>query len=516
MSAMLSRRRSTRGEHIHARVRLLPPCVPTVAVALLWLRRGFPKLTTHRSTLLNGGMLGVCDRCRSPLDIAVAGAHSGGEASALLGDSYVLLPEKRRSALPDLSATLTDVQGAGVLAAASMHEQLRTVQRLLELSDLMHEKAPSTGCGVPLCDDCASGVLNELQRRLEEAHAERELLHTASADLLAGDDIDDDGGADASWEAGAPAKSDDAAAATKGKGSSREQALSAEAFARERAAQVEEEARLRGTLDAAVSEQAALADELRRLQEEWEGQRAAEEERHRLINRAAHERQEAAEEAMRAVQLVAVCEGEISRLRGVDVLSEVFAVDLEAPIPTINGLRLGRQSGVTVVEWSELNAALGQVVLLLHTLARFHLPGGTFVHHVLVPHGSLCSVYAKREPTRVFELYGSGRFGGAAASFFGAGSKLDKAQAMLLACVGELVGHASAHFSPRGRVPSQPPFALDSLGSLVGSASAAEAKKLLAVLAWLLQWSRHARTAAASGGGGGGGTATVGGGVELG
>ena len=149
-------------------------------------------------------------------------------------------------------------------------------------------------------------------------------------------------------------------------------------------------------------------------------------------------------QAMRAVQLVAVCEREIQRLRSVDVLSDLFSLELDAPIATINGLRLGRQAGATV-EWSELNAALGQVVLLLHTLARLHLPGGAFQQHVLVPHGSLCRVYARKEPQKVYELFGSGRFGG---SFFGAG-RLDRAQAMLLACVGEVVAHAMAHFSPR-------------------------------------------------------------------
>ena len=129
------------------------------------------------------------------------------------------------------------------------------------------------------------------------------------------------------------------------------------------------------------------------------------------------------------------------------------------------------------VEWSELNAALGQVVLLVHTLARLHLPGGSFASHVLVPHGSLCRVYARKEPAKVFELYGSGRFG--ASAFFGGGSRLDKAQAMLLACIAELVAHAAQHFEPRARVPPQPPHSLAELGSLVGGSSAAEGKNCL-------------------------------------
>ena len=129
------------------------------------------------------------------------------------------------------------------------------------------------------------------------------------------------------------------------------------------------------------------------------------------------------------------------------------------------------------------------MVLLVHTLARLHLPNGSFVHHVLVPHGSLCRVYARKEPNKLYELYGSGRFGG---SFFGTG-RLDRAQAMLLVCVSEICAHASAHFNPHAtHVSAHPPHSLHELGSLVGPSSAAEGKKLLAVLSWCLSWARAA------------------------
>lgn len=65
---------------------------------------------------------------------------------------------------------------------------------------------------------------------------------------------------------------------------------------------------------------------------------------------------------------------------------------------------------------------------------------------------------------------------------------------MLLACVEELTAHAENHFLPHATfVPARPPHSLTELGSLVSSA--ADGKKLLAVLAWLLLWSRAARAA---------------------
>ena len=64
------------------------------------------------------------------------------------------------------------------LAAASLHEQLRMVARLVELSTDTQRSSPSVG--VPLCEDCAAGVLHELQRRLEEAQSSQSGTPSAS------------------------------------------------------------------------------------------------------------------------------------------------------------------------------------------------------------------------------------------------------------------------------------------------------------------------------------------------
>ena len=331
------------------------------------------------------------------------------------------------------------------------------VARLVELSTDNQRSSPSVG--VPLCEDCASGVLHELQRRLEEAHAERELLRTASAELLVGEEMmsDDHNAADSTTE-------------------------DAE-FAREREAQAAEEARLRAALASAKDERKGLSQELARLREERVAQMEAEEERHAVINRAVLARQEAAEEALRAGQLVAACEREIRRLRTVDVLSDVFAIDLDAPIATINGLRLGRQPG-TPVEWAELNAALGQVVLIVHTLGRLHLPGAAFQQHVLTPHGSLCRVHSRKEHAlhsrkgtraRLRAVWQRPLWQHLLWQHAPERARaVDRGQSMLLACVAELTTHALAHFNPHASfVPPQPPHGLKELGCAQCSSAAA-------------------------------------------
>ena len=127
-----------------------------------------------------------CDRCRAPL--AMPGV--GDQCTTL--NSYVVLDPRRgsagatASALPELVASTPATGSSDMAQAATLHESLRTVSRLLELSELLHETSPSTACGVPLCSDCGNAIQGELQRRLEEAHAEREMLQAAFAELEGG------------------------------------------------------------------------------------------------------------------------------------------------------------------------------------------------------------------------------------------------------------------------------------------------------------------------------------------
>ncbi len=494
--------------------------------------------------------------------------------------------------LKDLSETvLINDPGADLVAPASRSEELKTVRRLLQLSERLHDEAPAASTGVPLCQDCASGVLRLLTQKLEEAHEEREKMEAAMAELYAG-------------EAAEPPDVSAAAGGGGGGGGGGEETdapLSEAEFARERKAQQAEADALKAELAAAEQERAGLREEFARLTTEryprrgWnpglmtahcllpliqrsspragrDTQEKLLEERHAELNRLELQRMEEEEEALRVSQLVAKCEAppraglllascwppaglllascspparrllassppaqrllaslvrceaEIQRLEAEDVLTGVFHIDAGLatpgsagpPVGAINSLRLGRAAGVTV-EWTELNAALGQVVLLVHTLGRLHLPGGEFVGHVLYPHGSLCRAASRKEPAKLYELFGSGQI---SARFFGGSARgVERGQGLLLACVDELCAHATRHPPPPsqqqpqqqpsglpGGLPGgparssfsapapQPPFAVSEIGSVVGGASpAAEGKKLLATLQWLLDWSRATR-----------------------
>eukprot|EP01051_Picozoa_sp_SAG22_P004160 SAG22_NODE_216_length_14937_cov_51.622995_3_plen_329_part_00 len=87
-------------------------------------------------------------------------------------------------------------------------------------------------------------------------------------------------------------------------------------------------------------------------------------------------------------------------LRNTNVYNDSFFIWHEGSFGTINKFRLGRLPNQQV-DWSEINAAWGQVVLLLHTMVT--QKQFSFSNHELFPMGSFSKI---REGTTVMELYG--------------------------------------------------------------------------------------------------------------
>jgi len=151
--------------------------------------------------------------------------------------------------------------------------------------------------------------------------------------------------------------------------------------------------------------------------------------------------------------------------------------------------RLGRLPGVSV-EWAEINAALGQVVLLLHTFAKAH--GVEFSTYALHPMGSFSKISRVDDPRVLYELHGSGS--APLGRLFGTG-RFDKGLTMLLACAKELLAFASAQ--PRPPLSECPPHPVDedSVGGYSVRLQFNQEDKwtrafrnLLDDLRWLLQW----------------------------
>ncbi|KAF5389458.1 hypothetical protein D9757_004257 [Collybiopsis confluens] len=98
----------------------------------------------------------------------------------------------------------------------------------------------------------------------------------------------------------------------------------------------------------------------------------------------------------------------LEKLERTNVYNDAFCIGHDGVFGTINGLRLGRVPGVPV-EWAEINAAWGQTLLLLHTIAR--KLDFKFESYRLVPVGSFSRIERITGDKASYELYGSGHMG---------------------------------------------------------------------------------------------------------
>lgn len=119
-------------------------------------------------------------------------------------------------------------------------------------------------------------------------------------------------------------------------------------------------------------------------------------------------------------------QAQLDKLKKTNVFNSTFHIWHKGHFGTINNFRLGRLPSVPV-EWSEINAAWGQTVLLLHSLARkMNL---TFERYRLVPYGNNSYLESLTDKSKDLPLYGSGGF-----RFFW-DTKFDQAMVGFLDCL---------------------------------------------------------------------------------
>ncbi|KAJ2006073.1 autophagy protein [Coemansia thaxteri] len=97
---------------------------------------------------------------------------------------------------------------------------------------------------------------------------------------------------------------------------------------------------------------------------------------------------------------------QLTQLQKTNVYNDVFNISVADGIASINGFRLGGRSSPYNVEWAEINAAWGQALLLLQTVAR--RLSYDFLDYKLIPMGSFSRVERVSDSTASYELFGSG------------------------------------------------------------------------------------------------------------
>lgn len=187
-----------------------------------------------------------------------------------------------------------------------------------------------------------------------------------------------------------------------------------------------EEATLREQLHKVESEHEVVKKEIQR---EKEIARKLEEEEERYwkeYNEYKRQVQELDDEQKRVDNQLKYAQAQLDKLKKTNVFNATFHIWHSGHFGTINNFRLGRLPSVPV-EWSEINAAWGQTVLLLHSLAKkMNL---TFQRYRLVPYGNHSYLESLTDKSKELPLYASGGF-----RFFW-DAKFDQAMVAFLDCL---------------------------------------------------------------------------------
>lgn len=319
---------------------------------------------------------------------ALVGSGAGSGAPASVGRGTQRRPNDAEAAVATASPSPTVARDT--IVHCTREEQL-------QLFDRAGEQTP--GIDHPLCRECGIGFLKELLRDLQEMEATNEAYKTA-LDALAvapAPKASEPGGLDLDEE---------------------ERRL------------IAEEARLDAAIAAAARDRAELelAPRLTLAKtEEWFVQRVA---------RAEYEAQMLREQYAAQGSVAAHTELMLNELKATNILNHVFHIWFDGYFGTINGLRLGRLPSQPV-DWTEINAAWGDAVLLVVTMARHQQL--SFTGCTLIPLGNTSRV---EFPDRsVCELYGSSDL--SLGKFFW-GRRYDAAIVAVLGCVKQLADHIAA------------------------------------------------------------------------
>ena len=277
-------------------------------------------------------------------------------------------------------------------------DKLNHVKELLDsfedLVDVSEAKAKGLGDDFAaggeekyLCGECALLLQEQMERMISECELD------CQAYQLALSKMEKESREEKATAPGSPAASPSKSAASPNN-------LTDEQFEREIAKCKEEERKENQKI-------AKLEQQLKELNQEREGlDQQAEEldklEEHywRQFNHYKLELDAYGEEKRALVNKIEGACAQLELLKRTNIYNDVFHIWHDGPFGTINSFRMGKTNKIQV-EWDEINAAWGQAVLLLHTMAR--VEGFQFSEYKLLPMGSFPRIVDKHN---IYELYG--------------------------------------------------------------------------------------------------------------
>ncbi|KAJ3147760.1 autophagy protein 6 [Geranomyces variabilis] len=276
-------------------------------------------------------------------------------------DSFVMLSKSQVSVLQHQS---TGSRGDEPQNRSSISHRLKTAGKLF---DLLSE---ATDVDHPLCEDCADELMMRLEKRVHESRKEKQAYEAYFETLMDSDEAD---GSTVTQEDVAKAKEEELAALE--------------------------------TLKDLKTQEMGLKDELQAVQAELAELESLKLSYWQEVNEFQNDLQVYKNERESIVLSHATISEQLDALKKTNVYNDAFRIRHEDVIGSINGFRLGRLPSQPV-DWTEINAGMGQALLLLDTLAskiKF-----TFQGYKLVPMGSLSRLEKTDGDKGILELHGSG------------------------------------------------------------------------------------------------------------
>ncbi|XP_076821240.1 beclin-1-like [Clavelina lepadiformis] len=273
-----------------------------------------------------------------------------------------LIPENKNHESTNSFTFIGDSNGTSM---ETLSFKMKTMVRLFDImssnSELEH----------PLCEECTENLLEQLDKELHRTQ-EESTLYKKYCESLSANERDDD------------------AVQTL---TEKLQQLKAE----EQALLIE--------LEDTENERQVVKKERQKTEKQKETLEQEEERHLQAYSELRFQQLELEEEQCSAEKQLQHTEMLLKKLRKTNVFNATFHIWHQGPFGTINGFRLGRLPGIQI-EWTEINAAWGQVVLLLASLAK--KMGLKFKRYRLVPFGNHSYLETIDEKAKELSLHGSG------------------------------------------------------------------------------------------------------------
>nr|CAG4641604.1 EOG090X048D [Eurycercus lamellatus] len=258
---------------------------------------------------------------------------------------------------------------------ASVNTNIGHLSHYIRKSSQLFDLVSSTSdIDHPLCQECADSLLNLLEQQLVQAEEEcmeyKQFLTKIAKET-------EDGGSP-----------------------------SLEALEKELANLQLEENQLKTELKELAEKKEAVEKEIEEEKKEKVLVEEDEEKYWKLYSSHHHQQYQALDEQMSLECQLQFIQSNLDRLKQTNAFNATFHLWHSGHFGTVNGLRMGRLPSVPV-DWTEINAAWGQVTILLSALAR--KVNLVFNRYKLVPFGSQSYITDTVE-NKVLPLYGSGGF----------------------------------------------------------------------------------------------------------